>query len=87
MTYEPSERDARLVTVRTKACIQCGGHSQIEMPLGKYRQWMDGESLQDVMPEWSAERQELLLSGTHADCWKEIFAGMDEGDDYPEEDE
>ncbi len=66
------------ITVITAKCLMCGLSSQITMPLDKYQRWYSGESIQVVMPEWSAEERELLISGTHGPCWNEMMHEFDE---------
>ena len=56
----------------------------------RYEQLQRGEiaHLQVAFPEWSADKRELLITGTHPECWDAIFEDVDEEeDDYDREDE
>lgn len=47
----------------------------------RIQRWRNDELLiQQALPEWSAEKRELLLSSTHPDCWKN-WAGAFDGDE------
>lgn len=41
--------------------------------------WMYlGVPVQVALPHWSAEMREVLISGTHPRCWREMFAGSED---------
>ena len=55
------------------ACCICNKDHSIKVPLAGHAQWMDGELIQDALPELSSGERELLISGTCDDCWDEMF--------------
>lgn len=63
------------ITVETRRCIRCGEKSLIEVTYGDYLRWIDGTHVQVIWPHWSAEKRELLITGTHPACWDAIFGG------------
>lgn len=63
----------------TKNCMHCGKDSEITITLTQYVSWViNNAHIQDVFPEMSNEDREVLISGTHPNCWKEMFADDDE---------
>jgi hypothetical protein len=37
--------------------------------------WYNGDGLiQDIFPNLDADQRELIMTGTHSECWKEIFS-------------
>lgn len=62
-----------------KKCIQCGKISVITLDKEKFMRWQNGELIQRVFPEMSAEDREVLISGTHPKCWKQLWEGEDDG--------
>lgn len=64
--------------VITKPCVVCGKASTISVPPDGYVSWYHhGAFIQDAFPQLSADERELLISGTHPDCWDEL-TGADE---------
>jgi len=69
----------------SRRCVQCGGVSLLEVDADAYHRWELGEHAQVVWPDWSASEREVLISGTHAACWEEIFWMPDELDEWLED--
>ena len=66
----------------TKNCMHCGKDSEITITLAQYEEWVVNDGyIQDVFSEMSNEDREVLISGTHPNCWKEMFADEDEFED------
>jgi hypothetical protein len=42
--------------------------------------WQAGENIQSVFPDMSLADREIMISGTHPECWDKLFAER-EGDD------
>ncbi len=59
--------------VQTKPCISCGEVSTLELEPEKVRRYEAGEHVQNVWPEKSPGERELLITGTHPDCWDKMF--------------
>ena len=62
-----------MILYETKACISCGEKSNIQLDEDKFQAWRQGEYVQNVWPEKSADDRELLITGTHPKCWDEMF--------------
>jgi hypothetical protein len=40
-----------------------------------------GLPLDVAVPEWSMDKRELVITGTHPECWDKMFSEMDEDDE------
>lgn len=65
------------ITVTTKPCTVCGKESQITAPAEGVKAWREGAFIQDALPELTTEEREMLISGTHPNCWDELFGDED----------
>lgn len=56
-------------------CIVCGKPAVLKLndsvTIGKVIGWMANpvEMVQNALPELSPDQRELLITGTHGDCW------------------
>lgn len=67
--------------IRTETCQVCGQASVVAVSDEGYEKWKAGAFVQDAFPELAAGARELLISGTHPECWDVLFAD-DEEDDW-----
>ena len=80
-------------TISAPRCMYCQKSATIGLTPDeqmRYEQLQRGKitHIQDALPEWSADKRELLITGTHPECWDAIFEDVDEEeDDYDREDE
>jgi hypothetical protein len=83
-----AEMQGDMVLLTTRNCIECNHPGQVRVPRLEYQAWRDGGLIQDAMPSLSAAERELIISGTHGECYDKIF-DADEEDDWiePEDDE
>lgn len=63
--------------VVTNPCISCKAVSHVQVDEDKYNEWQNGKHVQEVWPDKPREWRELLITGTHGDCWDKMF-GPDE---------
>jgi hypothetical protein len=69
---------AKLV-VTTMPCIECGKKTEVEVdPVAWENYTRRGMYVQEAFPDWSADRRELLITGTHPECWSKIFPPEEE---------
>lgn len=75
------------VEVQTKACFHCGRTGIVEVPVAVwpelqhwllYRRAAGGRYIQDILPDMPPEYREMLITGIHPDCWKQLFAEENE---------
>ena len=62
------------------ACTCCAKEYLMGTTKSGFLAWLEGEMIQDAMPDMVREYREMFISGTCPRCWHEIFA-TDE-DDY-----
>lgn len=60
------------VDVTTNPCIICGEAGTVKMLVHHYLEWQSGKLINMVCPEMPAEMREMLISGTHPDCWDKM---------------
>ena len=61
-----------------KVCMLCGKPNGITVSLEGYNKWkVGGMFVQDAFPELTADEREVLISGSHPDCFDEAFAEDD----------
>ena len=58
----------------TKPCMVCGKTTGLTLDLDKVQLWRDGALVQNVWPEWTPGERELLITGTHDECWDAMFS-------------
>lgn len=73
-----STDDGVLITCRP--CMVCGHGSVIPVSTNQYRGYCAGLSVQVVFPDWTPAEREMLISGTHPECWELLFSDADEED-------
>lgn len=62
-------------------CIVCGGTTIVVASAALYRQFFHGTEVQDIWPDASPGLRELLISGTHDECFNLITALDEEVND------
>jgi hypothetical protein len=63
----------------TPDCPICGISTDVMVDFEMYKAWCNKEILvQDAFPAMSKEEREVLMTGTHPDCWNIMWAGIDE---------
>lgn len=59
-------------------CHVCGKQATVQVTPKQYMDWQMGEHIQDVFPDKSPDERELMISGTHPECWEKLFGGPEE---------
>lgn len=59
----------------TRPCMMCGETSVLILDAAARDRWIAGELVQRAFPEFSSDRRELLISGTHPACWDAMMRG------------
>lgn len=61
---------------------QCGWCSKpptlMVLDATEYERWQAGEFVQVAFPTMSADLREVLISGTHPQCWDKMLSDWDE---------
>jgi hypothetical protein len=65
------------IKLNTGVCLHCGQNGFIEMSEDDYTQGMiaykQGSFVQQAFPNLCADQREQIISGTHPECWLEMF--------------
>jgi hypothetical protein len=56
-----------------KTCIHCKKPARVEVPREQYEAWRSGVLAQNAFPQLSADEREMIISGTHPECWDAMF--------------
>jgi hypothetical protein len=55
-------------------CVFCQKPSYTTISAEGYKKWIEEDNLvQDAFPNLSKGDREILISGTHSDCWDKAF--------------
>jgi len=55
-------------------CPHCGKVTILEMTDEQYHKYTHNESyIEDIFPDWSPAKREMLITGICPDCWNKIF--------------
>lgn len=73
-----------LITITTRRCFHCGREGEVTVTQEGLTAYNGGEYAQVAFPELDKALREQIISGTHSDCWREMF---DEPYDKDEDDQ
>lgn len=60
-------------------CIHCNESYEIVVTERQYtRRRTTNDYVQDIWPELTSGQREMIISGTHSDCFDQIFADRDD---------
>lgn len=67
------------VRYQCRPCFVCKESAEVIMKRDDYEFWQGPEKphVQIAFPHMSAGERELLISGTHPECWEELYEGDD----------
>ena len=67
--------DSKDWCTHTINCFHCGETNIIQLDFMSYMRWYNGDGLiQDIWPNLDADQRELIMTGTHPDCWNAMFS-------------
>lgn len=66
--------DGQFYTVKTVPCIHCGDTGLIDVEAQGLFYYNQGRLIQDCFPTMSKGLREQLITGTHPQCFEEMFA-------------
>lgn len=64
---------AAQVRYLTPQCNWCGKRTELILPVDSVNELRLGRLVQQVFPKWPADSRELLITGTHPECWDRMF--------------
>lgn len=62
----------------TPECIMCGRESVLEVPFDGFVKWQAGEFVKIAFPGLTPDEREMLINGTHPECFDKLAPGDDE---------
>lgn len=65
-------------------CPFCGANHEVKVDFIAYTNWLDGELIQNAMPDLTPTEREQLISRICPKC-QEKFFGADNEDEYPDD--
>ena len=66
-----------------RRCIHCGNEVIFLMTKEQYNKWIvENNYVQDVFPHVDKEVREWMISGTHPQCWNEMFPPEEDDEEY-----
>jgi hypothetical protein len=68
------------IEVITPECQVCHRTGALQAPAEGYKHWVAGESIQYALPDLTADEREMLISGTHPDCFDSLFSDDEDED-------
>jgi hypothetical protein len=71
--------EVRMFVVNSPVCVVCGNHTVFFLSDEERAAMNSGKLIQDALPDWTAEQREVLISGTHPQCWTSLYG--EENDD------
>lgn len=63
--------------IQTSPCLVCSIPSVVEVDTTEYQRYLEGQYVQVAFSQTSAEDRELIMTGTHPECWKTLGAEDD----------
>ena len=60
------------ITIESE-CPFCHDTNEIEVRMGDFFKWQEGELAQNAFPYLSADEREMLISGVCPKCWAKTF--------------
>ena len=69
------------IEVKTKTCCVCDKFEVLTLNRQAVESWQEGEYIQNAFPDMSDGERELLISGTHSECWDKLFPAEGEEED------
>ena len=66
------------VTTQTRPCVVCGVATYVMVPSDRFAAYGRGAHVQDLWPEATKDERELVVTGTHPECWAATFGSGDE---------
>jgi len=71
---------ADTVKMRTPPCIVCKESTVVVLDKDKFDLWQSGVLVQNAFPHMTPSERELLITGTHPECWEKMFEGGEDDD-------
>lgn len=74
-----------MIELRSPHCAGCGTSAVFVVTEEQFQRLENGEHIQFVLPHFSDDDREMLISGTCPNCWDEMFPELE--DDWDDEED
>jgi hypothetical protein len=65
--------DETTTLIQTRRCFHCGDKGILLLSNEGIKAYEDGALIQDAFPDLPRAQREQIISGTHPECWIEMF--------------
>lgn len=73
-----------IIEISTKSCMMCNKKGTVNVDVEGYELYSSGVMVQDAFPELSDDVREMIITGTHPECWDAMFP---DEEDEPDDDD
>lgn len=64
--------------IHTNKCFHCNQENLIVLDFESLESWKAGDFIQQAFSYLNADQRELIQTGTHSECWNNMFESDDE---------
>lgn len=68
------------IDIRTLPCSECKKVSTLTVSKAGYEAWKGGALIQNALSDLTPDERELLVTGTHPQCWGELLSILDDAE-------
>jgi hypothetical protein len=77
-----------MAVIKTRPCVVCGIAGEVEVTDAELLAYTaKAGPIQNILPRLTDAEREMLISGSHSECFDTLFPPEDEDDEEPDEDE
>lgn len=73
MNTEPYDKDDVVDLIPPQCGVCTRSPSPIRVRRSDYEKWQAGTHIQHAFPEMTPDQREMLMTGTHSDCWDTLW--------------
>jgi hypothetical protein len=68
-----------MAVIKTKTCVVCGKGGEVQVTDAELLAYQTQPGfVQKVLPRLSDGEREMLISGTHSECFDDLFGGFED---------
>jgi hypothetical protein len=66
------------INVKCPPCLICTEVGRVEVEESDFYKWKKDTLIQDAFPYLDDNQREMLMTGTHSQCWDEMMEGLED---------
>lgn len=78
LKFVPKDFDESQAIVVERTCTLCHKTYRVMLDSSKHARWQAGSYVQTVWPELKPDQREIIINGTHPECFDKLFKSYDE---------